>query len=251
MHPLFQPLAPADYAFLVNLLTEGFSLVNAPRLQRLLADVEADGAEAHREALAEQLELELRYLGSNDLAYTVRALTGQAAGVPLATVVRDAARALKVTLPALGTERELAEEVVHRYTTQAFGHLSREEQQALLEGLGVERERAAAFLKRSAGVFTLPALIQAFDVFVVQGLIKNVVFGTIARLLGRQLTQRLFGLVAGRFPWWLGWIGPAAWTLSIGWTVIDLQGPALRKTVPAMLYLGLCSLREGGVATAA
>ena len=45
-------------------------------------------------------------------------------------------------------------------------------------------------------------------------------------------------------PWWLQWIGPAAWTLSVGWTALDLQGPAMRKTIPIVLYLGLCSMRE-------
>jgi uncharacterized protein YaaW (UPF0174 family) len=86
-------------------------------------------------------------------------------------------------------------------------------------------------------------LIQAFNTIIVEGLIKRIIFGTIARIIGQQLAQRLFSFVAGRFPWWLAWIGPAAWSLSIGWTAFDLQGPALRKTMPIVLYLGLCSMR--------
>lgn len=113
----------------------------------------------------------------------------------------------------------------------------------MLEELGVEKEKAAAFLKRSAGVFALPMLIEAFNIVIVQGLIKSIIFGTIAKIIGQQLANRLFAFLVGRLPWWVNWIGPAAWTLSIGWTTIDLQGPAKRKTIPIVLYLGLCSMR--------
>jgi hypothetical protein len=114
----------------------------------------------------------------------------------------------------------------------------------MLEDLGVDREKAASFLARSAGVFALPMLIEAFNFVIVQGLIKTIVFGTIAKIVGSQIAGRLFSFLVARMPWWVSWIGPAAWTLSIGWTTIDLQGPAKRKTVPIVLYLGLCSLRE-------
>jgi hypothetical protein len=114
----------------------------------------------------------------------------------------------------------------------------------MLEDLGVEKEKAEAFLKRSAGVFALPALVEAFNLVIVQGLIKTIIFGTIAKLIGQQLANRLFTFLVGRLPWWVSWIGPAAWTLSIGWTTIDLQGPARRKTIPIVLYLGLVSMRE-------
>lgn len=117
--------------------------------------------------------------------------------------------------------------------------------------LGVEKEKAKAFLARSAGVFALPMLIEAFNIVIVQGLIKTIIFGTIAKIIGSQLAGRLFAFLVARMPWWVSWIGPAAWTLSLGWTAFDLQGPAKRKTIPVVLYLGLCSLREKhGVAPA-
>ena len=87
-------------------------------------------------------------------------------------------------------------------------------------------------------------LIEAFNIVIVQGLIKTIIFGTIAKIIGQQLANRLFTFLVGRLPWWVNWIGPAAWTLSIGWTTIDLQGPAKRKTIPIVLYLGLCSMRQ-------
>ena len=244
MHDILAPLTLADYTFLVGVLESDVNLVNNRRLHGLLATLEANDTEANRAALNHQIERELRYLGSADLAYAFRFATGQEPGVPFREVVRDAARVLKVDLAMLGTDRELVERLVEDYATQQFASFSPERQQELLEQLGVEQDRAAAFIKKSAGVFAVPALIKAFGVVVVDGLIKTVVFGTIAKIIGRQLANRLFQMLVARFPWWVRWIGPVSWTLSIGWAVLDLQGPAYRKTVPVVLYLGLCSLRE-------
>lgn len=244
MESVLRPLTPADYTFLAGLIDSNVNLTDDATLHRLVDDYAALGTPEAKAALDARFEHELRYLGSADIAYLVRYLSGQRPGVSFEEIVRDVARALKVTSPAMGTAREQAEALVEAYVTRQFTRMTPEEQQAMLVDLGVAQDKAAAFIKHSAGRFAVPMLIQAFGTLVVDGLIKTVIFGTIARIVGRQLAGRLFQLVAGRFPWWLRWVGPAAWSLSIGWTVIDLQGPALRKTIPVTLYLGLCALRE-------
>lgn len=244
MQDVLQSLTPADYTFLVEVIEGPVSLTDDQKLRTLLHDVERDDTDAHRAVLSRQLERELRYLGSADLAYGFRFLTGQQPGVPPQEVIRDVAKKLKVEVSSLGTEREMLQQLVEGYATKQFAHLSPQEQQELLVNLGVDRERAVSFLKKSAGVFALPALIEAFGIIVVDGLIKTVIFGTIAKIIGTQLAARLFQMLVARLPWWVGWIGPAAWSLSIGWAVVDIQGPAYRKTIPAVLYLGLCVLRE-------
>jgi uncharacterized protein YaaW (UPF0174 family) len=244
MQDVFSPLTPADYAFLIGLIESPFTLTDDAALKRLLAAYEADPSEATREALDLRLEREIRYLGSADLAYVTRMLSGQTPGVTFREIIGDVARTLKVELPRLGTDRELLEDLVEQYATQQFARLTPEEQQRMLVDLGVDKDKAARFVLKSAGVFSLPLLIAAFDAIIVQGLIKTIIFGTIAKLIGRQLSSRLFSLLAGRLPWWVSWIGPAAWTISIGWTALDLQAPAQRKVIPIVLFLGLCSLRE-------
>ncbi|MEM1128132.1 MAG: hypothetical protein AAGI71_15910 [Bacteroidota bacterium] len=247
MSAVLAPLTYPDYTFLIGLIESPFNVNNDAALKGYLdawdGATHPDGQVA-RAKLDTELTKTLRYLGSSEVLYWARTVAGQEPGAPVDTVVRDVAKRLKVTLPAIGTTRELLEALVTEHATQQFATLTPAEQQLMLIDLGVDREEAQRFLMTSAGVFALPTLIQAFDLIVVQGLIKQVVFGTITRVLGAQLSQRLFTFVAGQFPWWLRWVGPAAWTVSIGWTVFDLQGPAQRKTVPAMLYLGLCSLRE-------
>jgi hypothetical protein len=250
MQDVFQPLELADYYFLAGLIESNVNLTNDQRLRSLLADYEEVGSPEVRAALDRQLEREIRYLGSAEIAYLARYVMGQEPGVSFHEVVRDAARALSVQPPHPGSAREQVESVVEQYVTQQFAGMPREAQQQMLEDLGVQQDKAAAFLKRSAGVFAVPALVEAFGIFVVDGLIKNVIFGAIGKLIGRHLSMQLFQFIAGRFPWWVRWIGPAAWTASIGWTVLDLQGPALRKTAPVVLYLGLCSMRRHGSANA-
>lgn len=243
MHHVFASCTTNDYAFLVELLDRPLAGPGESAARRALAGYEAAPTETNRDALDHALEAEIRYLGSSDLAYWGRHLAGRTPGVPFREIIRDVARALDVPLSGAATEREQLIELVERYATAQFAGLPPEQQQRMLESLGVEQERAAAFVLKSAGVFSLPLLLAAFDAVVVQGLIKGIVFGTITRLVGRAVAGRLFALLAARMPWWLGWVAPAAWTLSIGATVLDLQGPAMRKTIPATLYLGLCALR--------
>ncbi len=244
MQNVLSPLTPADHHFLLGIIEGPISLPTNATLRTLVTAVEEDDNDESRAALNARLEREIRYLGSADFAFQFRKVTGREPGVPFTEIVRDVAKTLKVKLSSLGTDREMIEELVQEYATQQFANLSPEQQQELLESLGVERERAASFLKKSAGVFALPTLIQAFGIIIVQGLIKTVIFGIIAKIIGRQLAMRLFNFLFSRLPWWVSWIGPAAWTLSIGWAAFDIQGPASRKTIPIVLYLGLCSLRE-------
>ncbi|MCH8124325.1 MAG: hypothetical protein IH853_14540 [Bacteroidetes bacterium] len=243
MKDLLNVLEPADYQFLAGIIQSDLNLTDDSKIDRLVTAFEEDSTDELRTELNQRFEREIGYLGSSEIAYGLRYVTGSDPGVPFQEIVRDVAEALKVDRPELGTDRQQVEQVATAYATKQFANLSTEEQQQMLEELGVEKEKAAAFLKRSAGVFALPMLIEAFNIVIVQGLIKSIIFGTIAKIIGQQLANRLFAFLVGRLPWWVNWIGPAAWTLSIGWTTIDLQGPAKRKTIPIVLYLGLCSMR--------
>ena len=244
MQEVLKPLEAPDYHFLIGIIESPLNLTDDRKLKNLVANLEAEDSEENRSVLNTQLEQEIRYLGSSDVAYFLRQWTSNNAGVAFQEIIRDVAKAIKVDAPRMGTEREMLEEVVQAYATKQFASLPDEEKQKMLESLGVEQEHAAKFIKKSAGVFALPMLIEAFGSLVVNGLIKNIIFGLIGKIIGHQLAMRLFNFIMGRFPWWVSWIGPVAWTVSIGWTAFDIQGPAYRKTIPVVLYLGLCSMRE-------
>ena len=243
MQEFLLSLEPPDYHFLQGVIQSPVSLTNDARLKSLLAAYEADERLENKRAFTEQLEKDIRFLGSSDIMFVYRMVQGNEPGTSFAQIIRDVAKALKIEV-SVGTEREMMEEIITKYTTREFTKLSDEEKQKMLESLGVDQKVAAAFIKKSAGVFALPLMIEAFGSLVVNGLIKNIIFGLIGKVIGHQLAMRLFHFIMGRFPWWVHWIGPAAWTFSIGWTAFDLQGPSLRKTIPVVLYLGLCSLRK-------
>ncbi len=244
MKELLSVLEPADYRFLVGVMESPLNQTDDSKFEELVSVLEEDDTPESRAAVEEVFESELRYLGSSEIMYVFRSFSGGHGGVSFQEIVRDVARALDVESALLGSDREMVEKLASDYATKQFADLSPDEQQSMLEDLGVEREKAQAFLKRSAGVFALPMLIEAFNYVIVQGLIKTIIFGTIAKIIGSQLATKLFAFLVARMPWWVSWIGPAAWTLSIGWTTVDLQGPAKRKTIPIVLYLGLCSLRD-------
>ena len=243
MREILIPLTSADYRFLV-------ALIRGPRqrvMEALVESVkESDDGDA-REELCAMIEHEIRYLGSGDVPYQIRKALGVTPGVSLRTIIRDTGDVLKVPVRRLATDREMLVALAQDYATAEFARLSPQEQQRMLENLGIDRQRAVAFLKKGAGVFAAPVMIEAFGRVVVQGLIKRVVFGIIAKFIGPQLAGRLLAFLFSNVPWWVGWISPAAWTLSIGWAAISLQGPARRKTVPVMLYLGLCAMRPSRV----
>lgn len=252
MKDLLAILSPADYRFLAGIMESPLNQTDDAGLMAHIEALETKDSPEHRQAIEALFEQDFRYLGSSEIMYVFRSLTGSQKGAPFQEIVRDVARNLKVDTNLLGSDREVVERLAESYATQQFADLSPDEQQKLLEDLGVDAQKAKAFLARSAGVFALPMLIEAFNIVIVQGLIKTIIFGTIARIIGSQLASKLFTFLVGRMPWWVSWVGPAAWTLSIGWTAIDLQGPATRKTIPVVLYLGLCSLRERhGVSAAA
>lgn len=244
MQDILLSLTPADYQFLVGLIESPLNLTDDQKLNLLLNDVLEEDTPGAREALCKAIEAEVRYLGSSDVAYFFRYTTGQEPGVSFGEIIRDSARTLRVRLTSGLSERAQLRELVHRYVSDELARMPREQQQEMLESLGVEREKAVAFIAKSAGAFAIPMLIQTFGILVVDGIIKRVIFGAITRLIGRRISAQLFEIVIARFPWWVRWIAPATWGLSFGWMALDVMGPAMRKTIPFTLYLGLCILRD-------
>ena len=241
MREILYDLTTEDYRVLIGII-QG-PLKPCTELKADVDALESLGEAEIRQRLVDALDREIRYLGSSDLAYQFRRMTGSEPGIPFGSIIQDTARYLKVPMPTLDTDREKVIFLAQDYATHQFGKLPEDEQLRLLEQLGVARDRAVTFLKKASGVFAGPVLVEAFGLIVVQGLIKTVLFGWVSRTLGKQLALRLFGYMFARVPWWISWISPAAWTLSLGWAALDLQGPARRKTVPIVLYLGLCCLR--------
>ncbi|MCY4171663.1 MAG: hypothetical protein OXF08_08720 [Bacteroidetes bacterium] len=234
MQDILLSLTRDDYSYIIKIIQGPFD--QCSHLKAHLMSVESSD---HRKALCEGIEEKIRYLGSSNIAYFSRRTLGIEPGVDFRYMIRDTARFLKVPLANQGTEREMLIKLVHLYAVDQFSQLSLVEQQQMLESLGVERKRAMDFLKKAGGFFALPVLIQALGRLVVEGLIKTLLFGWTARLIGVNLTNTIFSIMFARIPWWINTIIPGAWSISIGLTALQMQGPSRQKTVPILLYLGL------------
>ncbi|MXW32292.1 MAG: hypothetical protein F4100_07395 [Rhodothermaceae bacterium] len=238
MQELLLELSREDYAYLIQIIQGPFDRCTS--MKRHLEEIDSPD---HHAALCEELEKKIRYLGSSDLAYQVRRVVGKEPGADFRYIIRDTARFLKIPVADRGTERGLLIRMAQEYAVDVFSKYTQAEQLQILESLGIERKRAVAFLKKAGGIFAAPVLLQAFGTLVVQGLIKTVLFGWTVRLIGVKLATSLFAFLFARVPWWAHTIIPGAWVISIGLTTLDLQGPARRKTVPILLYLGLSCIR--------
>jgi uncharacterized protein YaaW (UPF0174 family) len=247
MNRLFDYLEAADYTFLAEVVRSPFNLNRDARLVELAAEYDATRSAETLETLQRALAESVRYLGSSDIAFAIRRMNRGEGGLDFRLIAEDVARALGVRVRRAAPIDQVVAELAATYASIAFSKLDRDEQQRLLAELGVDADQAARFVRRSAGVFALPVAIQALNAVVVEGLIKRVIFGTIARIVGEQVAGKLLAFLAGRLPWWVNWVGPIAWAGSIGWTALDLQGPAYRKTIPVVLYLGLCVIRKQGI----
>ena len=189
MQDILLELSREDYAYLIQIIRGPFD--RCVNLRKHLEDVDSPG---QKEILCAELERKIRYLGSSDIAYQFRRVIGAEPGADFRYIIRDTARFLKVPLADRGTERDMLIQMAQEYAVNVFSKFTQTEQEEILESLGVKRKHAIAFLKKAGGIFAVPALLQAFGTLVVEGLIKTVLFGWTARLIGAKLAASLFFL---------------------------------------------------------
>ncbi|AKT42775.1 hypothetical protein [Chondromyces crocatus] len=236
---------PADYEFLIAALKSPVNFSSDASLHRHYEAFQRDPCAAHRAALARQIEREIRYLGSADLAYFFRWLTRREPGVPLDDLLDAIAQRLGVKLKPIGTPRSRLECLVRAVVEQAVLDLSEDQQRALFRdrdlGPAVEDE----LLRHLKSKGRVALLVRMLGQDVVEKLVPGLVLSTITPFLGREAAGQLMTRLAARFPLWAEWLGPVLWGVTAAWLTIDLQSPAFRKTTPAILYCGLISLRDG------
>lgn len=234
---------PEDYRFLVGLCTEGFRLTDGTLLAAF-QQYENTFAPEDRAEVDRLLLEDLGYLGSADLAYWSRRLGGKPGGVPFEDIVRDVARFLEVRLPREATLDEQLALLATSWTRRMLVTLPTEEVHAFLDAVGVEESQAWRLLGRTSAAFSVPLLLSGVEYLLIHHLVRGVLLSTLTRFLGQRIGNALLGAMVSRFPWWTRWIVPAAWVGGLGFTLLDLQGPAFRKTVPVVLFLGSLVLRD-------
>jgi uncharacterized protein YaaW (UPF0174 family) len=240
---------PADFEFLVKVMRSPLHLGTTEAIYERLERYRQDPSARNQLDLIAVLESEIRYAGSADLAYAARLISGRSAGVTIDVIVHDVAKRLKVKVPAIGPVDAKLESLAEGVMAKELFKLSPEEQRELIrsQGLGPKATNEAVLrIQRHGPVAIVPVLLVVLGREAVEQLIIRLVTRAIGGLIGREAARQLIANLAVRFPWWTQWVGPVVWGATGAWAVLDIQGPAYRKTIPAVLYVSLIALRTSG-----
>lgn len=252
--PLQQILLSAeevDLAFLVGVLESPLGLTADRAMDEALERYSEEQSLDAKRALATILDREVRYAGSSDIAYAVRWLYKDDAGVGADNLLMDVCDKLHVKLRPIGTFEGRLRRLVRAVVERELLSMTPEQQRDLMAAhdIGVSKRREfIRHLKQKGPVGTIPLLITLAGRESAEKIVTALVVRIIALVVGRHAAAELIASLAARFPWWAEWIGPAAWAFTGAWIAVDLQGPAFRKTIPTILYMGLICLRDGGAA---
>lgn len=238
-----------DFEKLISQIDSYVNLTSDKELRQLLARYRMDSSASNKDRLAKALEREIRYVGSADIAYVARKLIKgeEPAGVSFREIIDDVSSKMKVKQKQIGSIEARLERLVRSVSEKTFLSMSPEQQRKLLDESGVGREQQDQFFAKLAEntAALLPLLLSLLGPEVTANLMQGLAVIVISKLIGKEAAKKLIEELAKRFPWWSEWIGPIAWALSLSWLAFDLQGPAYRKTIPIMLYLGIVGLRDG------
>jgi uncharacterized protein YaaW (UPF0174 family) len=238
-----------DYRVLAQITASYIALTDDKEMDQVLSHLEEEQTDERKAAVTRRLEADIRYYGSSEAAHWTRRFTrdDQPAGVSAYEILDDISKRLKVRQRTLGTLEARLERLVRAVTEKTFFKLNPEQQRELFEKAGISKEQQRVIFDqvKENKVLFFPILYSVLGREVVAKLVEGLAIAVVGQFLGREAAKQLIRQLATKFPWWAEWLGPIVWALSLSWLAFDLQGPAYRKTVPAMLYLGIVSLRDG------
>jgi len=250
MKELLKKAETADFEFILATLSSHINFSNDSKLRKLLDDYARRQTDTAKYSLITKIELEIRYAGSADLAYLYRWLFKGGPGVPPDEVISDVSKKLKVKQKLIGTNEAKLERLVKAVVEKKFLELSDEEKRGFLKKQGCTDSKInelLAEIKKRGKIAVIPIIIKLLGPKVAENLVNGIIIALISQIVGKEAAKKLVVELTKRFPLWAEWLGPVVWGITFAWIAYDLQGPAYRKTIPIMLYLGLVALRDGSI----
>ncbi|NVI84059.1 hypothetical protein [Janthinobacterium sp. BJB401] len=238
-----------DFSFLVKQIGSHINFTSDSELKSLLSDYVTYPSVGIKTRLCCCIEREIRYLGSSDMAYAIRKLRyhEEPAGVSIHEVIEDVSSRLKVKQKPLGSPESKVERLVKWAAEKTFFAMTPEQQRDMFDKAKINKEQQNKFfdkIKENKTRF-LPFLLSVLGPEITGTIVVGLGTAALATFLGKKAAEELIKHIITKFPLWAEWLGPVVWGLSIGWLAYDLQGAAMRKTVPLLLYLGIVGLRDG------
>ncbi len=234
-----------DFVYLSNVLDNYASLTDDKKRKELLNQSESNPKK--KKELISLINKQIKYFGSSDVAYLVRGIFSNEAGVSSSELISDVCEKLNVKIKIGGSTELMLEKMVGQVVEKEMLSKTPEELSESFRELGVadlDSKKILEYLKQNGKVAVLPILMQVLGPKITLGIIETIVIGLIANIIGREAAKQLVKELIKRNPW-MNALGPIVWVASGTWLAFDLQGPAFRKTVPICLYLGMVSLRDG------
>jgi uncharacterized protein YaaW (UPF0174 family) len=249
MSALLMKCSAEDFEFLIQQIDSYVSLTDDKFLREHLAKFRDVPSSANKLALVELLEREIRYLGSSELGYAYRKLTsdGPVAGVSVHEMTDDACKLLKVQRKPLGSVEAKLEQLAKKVAHRTFFAMNEEQQRALFRDAGVSDVHSVEMLQKlkTNKALLMPLLLKIMGREGTMLLLEGLVVGALSVFLGKEAAKALVKTALARVPWLAEFLGPIVWTLTLAWWAYDLQGPANRKFIPILGYLGVVGLRDG------
>lgn len=198
--------------------------------------------------LNHKIETEIRYLGSNDFAYMRRKKRGDVpAGVHIDEIIDDICKLMKIEIPIAATIEGRLEIFAANVVDDQFRQASPQRQRAMIDRMGFDEFRRREILdKLNTGKEKfLPILLPMLSAQRAPQILQALIFSILSQFIGKETAKRLLVQVAQKIPVVGAALGPILLAGGAGWLIVDLAGPASRKTIPLMLYLGSLALRDG------
>ena len=235
-----------DANFLVSMIESPVSFADARGLKELIDAWNGEGTMPLD--LNRKLEQEIRYLGSNDFAYATRkALGREPAGVGVDEIIDDLAKLLKIVCPRTNSMEARLEIFAGQVIDREFAKLAPERQRQILEQINFDRHRRDEIINRVVNKkeLLLPVILPILGRAAGPEILQGIIVSLIAPFIGREAAKQILIQMAARFPIFGAWLGPLLIAGGAGWAFMNLAGPASRKTIPIILYLGAVCLRNG------
>lgn len=199
-------------------------------------------------ALNRKLEREIRYLGSNDFAYMSRKLRGhEPAGISVHEMIDDLCKLLKFEIDKKQPLEARLEIFAQKMVDKQFDKLPDDKKREIINEMNFDEHHRKEILdkiinkKEMLLPVIMPMLTGTMGAEVMQGLIISM----IAPFIGREAAKQLLVQISTKIPVFGAILGPLLMVGGTGWLLVDMTGPASRKTIPLILYLGVLSFRNG------
>ena len=174
---------------------------------------------------------ELQRFGGNTIANLYR---GE--GVCYRTILKDVCRKMKVYFSDSEETEDIERTLLKKMCSDVIGSMSEKELLEMSESLDIPTKNPKKYLIVAALQLAIRrggALFARIAVYISR-MITKIVLGRGAVLMGGNLLNKAFGLIAG----------PAGWVITAGWAICDIASPAYRVTIPGVLQVACMRMQQ-------